>query len=107
MKKLPVGVWGNAHWSLDLIGRTAAGLFPIKAHWIEGCTYSITGGAIVGAIFGALLGFAWSDESLALTTPSGVAIGSLLGLCIGVMFGAVVQTVDDAVDDWLSSSNSK
>lgn len=107
MKKLGVGVWGTAHWGLDLIGRAAAWLIPTKTSSREDDAYSITGGAIVGAIFGALLGFAWSDESQAMTTHVGVAIVSLLGLCIGVMFGAVVQTVDDAIDDWLNSLNSK
>lgn len=107
MKKLTVGVWGTAHWSLDLIGRTAVGLFPTRTSSSEGGAYSITGGGVVGAIFGALLGFAWSDESQALAIPVGMSIGSLLGLCIGVMFGAVVETVDDAVEDWLNSLNSR
>lgn len=107
MKKLGVGVWGTAHWSLDLIGRAAAWLILTKTSSREDDAYSITGGAIVGAISGALLGFTWSDESQAMATQVGVAIVTLLGLCIGVMFGAVVQTVDDAIDGWLDSLNSK
>jgi ABC-type nitrate/sulfonate/bicarbonate transport system permease component len=54
-----------------------------------------------------LLGFALSDELQATTTLARAAIGGLLGLCVGVMLGAVIQTVDDAIDEWLNSLNSK
>jgi hypothetical protein len=107
MKRLAIGVWSTAHWSLDQIGRAAAGHFPAKTLSSEDGAYSIAGGAVVGAIFGALLGFAWSDEPKAMTTLAKAAIGGLLGLCIGVMLGAVIQTVDDAIDEWLNSLNSK
>lgn len=107
MKRLAIGVWCTAHWSLDLIGRAAAWRCPTKTSSSEEEAYSITGGAIVGAIFGALLGFAWSDNPQAMTNLARAAIGGLLGLCIGVMFGAVIQTVDDAIDQWLNSLNSK
>jgi len=107
MKRLVIGVWSTAHWSLDQIGRAATGHFPTKTLSSQDEAYSITGGAIVGAIFGTLLGFAWSDEPQAMTNLARAAIGGLLGLCIGVMFGAVIQTVDDAIDQWLNSLNSK
>ena len=107
MKIRAVGVWGTAHWTLDLIGRGAVRFIPTKTSWSQVDAYSVTGGAVVGTVFGALLSFTWSDESHASAIPAGVAIGSLLGLCIGVMFGAVVQTVDEAIDDWLNSLNSK
>jgi uncharacterized protein YcfJ len=106
MKKLTVGFWGTAHWSLDLIGRGVARCFPTKTPSSENDdAYSVIGGAVVGTIFGVLLGFAWSDESRAITTLAGAVIGGLLGICTGVMFGAIVQTVDDAIEAWLSSLN--
>jgi hypothetical protein len=107
MKRLAIGIWGTAHWSLDQIGRAAAWRFPAKTLSSEDEAYSITGGAIVGAIFGVLLGFVWSDEPQAMTILARATIGGLLGLCIGVMMGAVIQTVDDAIDDWLNSLNSQ
>jgi hypothetical protein len=107
MKRLAIGVWSTAHWSLDRIGRAATGHFPTKTLSSEDEACSITGGAIVGAIFGVLLGFALSDELQATTTLARAAIGGLLGLCVGVMLGAVIQTVDDAIDEWLNSLNSK
>jgi hypothetical protein len=107
MKRLAIGVWSTAHWSLDRIGRAATGHFPTKTLSSEDEACSITGGAIVGAVFGVLLGFALSDELQATTTLARAAIGGLLGLCVGVMLGAVIQTVDDAIDEWLNSLNSK
>jgi hypothetical protein len=87
--------------------RLAIGVWSTKTLASEDEAYSITGGAVVGGIVGALLGFAWSDEPLAMTTLARAAIGGLLGLCIGVMLGAVIQTVDEAIDEWLNSLNSK
>ena len=97
MKRLAIGVWSTAHWSLDQIGRAVTGHFPTKTLSSEDEAYSITGGAIVGAIFGVLLGFAWSDEPHAMTTLARAAIGGLLGLCIGVMFGAVMTLPSECV----------
>jgi hypothetical protein len=107
MKKRLVGFWGTAHWSLDLVGRSASWFFPTKSLSSENDAYSVIGGAVVGAIFGGSLGFAWSEEGRAMTNLAGAAIGGLLGICTGVMFGAIVQTIDDAIDDWLNSLNSK
>jgi hypothetical protein len=107
MKKLSVGVWGTTHWSLDLIGKGAARFFSIKTFSNENDTYSVIGGAVVGAIFGALLGFALSDESRAMTIPVGTVIGGLVGVCTGMMFGGIVLTVDDVIDEWLNRMNSK
>jgi membrane protein YqaA with SNARE-associated domain len=104
MKGRDIGIWSTAHWSLDLIGRTVAWILPAKA-LSEDDAYSMTGGAVVGTMFGALVGFALSDESRAMTTLTGAAIGTVLGACIGVMFGAFVQTIDDAIEDWISKSN--
>ena len=101
-----VGIWGTTHWSLNRIGRGVAWFFPART-LSEDEAYSVTGGAVVGTILGAILGFALSDESRAMTTLLGAAIGTLLGACIGVMFGVFVQTVDDAIEDWINSNNSK
>lgn len=104
MRRLAGGIWGTAHWSLDLIGRGIAGLFPAKRKSENDA--SLTGGAVVGAIFGALCGFSLSEDSRVITTLTGAVIGTLLGICIGVAIAALVETVHDAIDDWIKSINS-
>jgi hypothetical protein len=57
MKVLAVGVWGRSHWILDVIGRGAVRCLPANVCPADEEAYSMTGGAIVGALFGAVLGF--------------------------------------------------
>lgn len=103
MKTLPDGIWGRSHWLLDLIGRGAVRCLPASACPREDEAYSMTGGAIVGSLIGAALGFILSDESHGLSLLAGAVIGGLVGITTGIGCGAIVQSVDDYIRALLNS----
>lgn len=105
MKPLADGVWGTSHWLLDFIGRCAFRCLPAKACPSDDEAYTMTGGAIVCALFGALLGFALSAQSHDLSVVAGTVIGSLVGVSTGVGCGAIVQSVDNYIHALLNSLN--
>jgi hypothetical protein len=107
MKALAGGFWGTAHWTLDLIGRGTACVYPRKTHIHEDEVYCLMGGAAVTAIFGMFLGLLLADQSHAIDPMTGVIFGFLVGLCTGVIVGATVQVVDDWIKDMLNSVDSK
>jgi hypothetical protein len=101
------GFWGTTCWALDWIGRGAALICPAKISSTEEEPYAMTGGAIVGAIFGVALGFILSDESHVMSNLAAATLGGLIGVCTGIAFGATVQIVDDFINAWLNSLNSR
>jgi hypothetical protein len=106
MKAKADGFWGAAHWILDVIGRGAAWFLPTKRAVSEDEVYAMTGGAVVGVLFGGILGLVLSDESHAINVVTGATIGGLVGAWTGMISGAIVQTVDEAVHEWLNSVDS-
>jgi hypothetical protein len=107
MKVLAVGVWGRSHWILDVIGRGAVRCLPANVCPSDEEAYSMTGGGIVGALFGAVLGFTLSAQSHGLSVAAGTIIGSLVGLFTGIGCGAIVDSVDEYIRALLNSLNSR
>lgn len=107
MKALAVGVWGTSHWILDLIGRGAVRCFPANSSPSDDEAYSMTGGAVLGTLIGAVLGYTLSAESRGLSLVGGALIGSLVGITTGIGCGAIVQSVDDYIRAVLNSLKSQ
>lgn len=107
MKVLASGFWGTTHWALDLIGRGAARAVHKKSSLEDDEAYSMTGGAAVGGIYGAIFGFLLSLQPRDINAVAGAALGCLLGICTGIMFGAIVQVVDDWIQNLLKSVDPK
>lgn len=107
MKALACGFWGTSHWVLDVIGRGALWCIPSHASSRDDEAYSMTGGAIVGALFGTVLGFALSAQSHGLSPVTGTIIGGLLGISTGICCGAIVQSVDEYICSVLNSLNTR
>ena len=107
MKSFAVGVWGTSHWFLDGIGRGACWLLHAKATPHDDEAYAMTGGGILGAIYGVTFGFLLSTESHSFNATAGTIFGGLMGICTGIITGAVVQIVDDYIDDAIDSLNSR
>ncbi len=103
MKALAEGIWGRSHWILEGIGRGALWCLPRRACPSDDDAFSMTGGAIVGALFGAVLGYALSAEAHGLSLVAGTIIGSLVGISTGICCGAIVQSVDDYIRAVLNS----
>jgi hypothetical protein len=107
MKAVASGFWGTSHWILDWIGRGTAWCFHTKLAPSEDMAYAMTGGAILGAVVGAMFGFILSAESHGFNAVAGMVIGGLLGLSTGIGCGAIVESVDEYIRAWLNSLNSK
>jgi hypothetical protein len=112
MRVLAYGFWGVTHWTLDTIGRATGYILPGKTSRQEDEpredeARAMTGGAVLGAIFGAAFGFMLSDESRDINTIAGASLGVLLGACSGIIYGAVVQIMDHSINALLNSWNRK
>jgi hypothetical protein len=101
------GFWGTTYWALDSIGRGAAWLLPRKISSSEEEVYAMTGGAIVGAVFGIALGFVLCNDSHDMSNSAGALLGGLIGVCTGIAFAATVQIVDDSINAWINSLRSR
>ena len=73
----------------------------------ESATYAATGGALVCAVFGGVVGFTLSDPTQNIGAIGGTILGGSLGVCLGIIFGSFVVTVDSMIKDLLRSLNSK
>lgn len=108
MSGLTLSFWGIADQSLQWIGRSAAWHLLRKHFARDECLLcAATGGALVCAVFGGLVGFALSNLSLNIDAIGGTILGSMLGICIGFIFGASVETVSSTIKDLLRSLGSK
>jgi outer membrane lipoprotein SlyB len=107
MRVLAYGFWGVTHWVLDTIGRATGYILPGKTSQREDEARAMTGGAVLGAIFGAAFGFILSDESRDINTIAGASLGMVLGACSGIIYGAVVHVMDDSINALINSWNSK
>jgi len=67
----------------------------------------MTGGAIVGAVFGIALGFVLCNDSHDMSNSAGALLGGLIGVCTGIAFAATVQIVDDSINAWINSLRSR
>jgi hypothetical protein len=105
MNALSHGFWGTVDQSLQWIGRGATRLLGRRTGTSE--ENALIGGALFCAVFGAVVGFAFSQLSRSIDTTGGVIIGILLGVCSGIFLGSFVETIDDAIKNVLSSLNSK
>ncbi|MGC2612808.1 MAG: hypothetical protein WA354_02175 [Terracidiphilus sp.] len=104
MNGLTRGFWDSADQILQWLGRL---LLRRRAISDEGALYALTGGALVCALFGGLIGFAVSHLSPHSAAIVGTILGGLLGVCMGILFGSFVETVDRTIKDLLRSLNSK
>jgi hypothetical protein len=105
---LTLGFWDIADQSLQWIGRSAASHL-LRKHFTrdESALCAATGGALVCAVFGGVVGFALSDLSRSINAIGGTILGGLLGISIGFSFGASVETVSSMIKDLLRSLDSK
>ena len=108
MNGLTLGFWDTADQSLQWIGRSAAWLL-LRRHSTrdESALCAATGGALVCAVFGGVVGFTLSDSSRDLGAIGRTILGGLLGVCTGMFFGVFVETVDSTIKDLLRSVSSK
>ena len=108
MGELTFGFWSIADQSLQWIGRSAAWLL-LRRHSTrdERALCAATGGALVCAVSGGVVGFTLSDPSRDLGAIGGTILGGLLGVCTGIFFGVFVETVDSTIKDLLRSVSSK
>lgn len=108
MKRSELGFWGTADQALQWAGKVSAWFLTGKlSPGEESATYSMIGGAVLGAVFGAVAGFALSYHSPRIDIIELAIIGGLLGICTGFPFGAFVDSVDDTIKNVLRSLNSK
>lgn len=108
MNRLTLRPWKVLDQLLQWIGRSAA--WRLKKKYCtpeESTAYAATGGALVGAVLGGVIAFAFSDSSRNISAIDGTILGILLGGCIGFMFGSFVETVDRVISDLLKSLDSK
>jgi hypothetical protein len=73
----------------------------------ESALCAATGGALVCALFGGVVGFALSNLSRNIDAIGGMILGGLLGIYIGFIFGACVETVSSTIKGLLKSLGSK
>lgn len=109
MSGLTLGFWDIADRSLQWIGRSAASHL-LRRHFTrdESALCAATGGALVCAVFGGVVGFALADLSLInIDAIGGTILGGMLGICIGFIFGASVETVSSTIKDLLRFLGSK
>jgi hypothetical protein len=105
---LTLGFWEIADQILQWIGRSAAWLL-LRKHFTrdENALCAATGGALVCAVFGGVVGFALSDLSRDMGAIGGAILGGLLGLCFGFIFGVSVEALSSTMKDLLRSLGSK
>jgi hypothetical protein len=102
------GSWEIADQSFQWIGRGAQWILLRRHSTTDECTLcAATGGALVFATFGGVVGFALSKLSGDISVIGGTILGGLLGVCIGFSFGAVVEIIDSTIKDQLRSINPK
>lgn len=108
MSGLTFGVWNISDESLQWIGRSAAWLL-LRRHFEsdESALCAATGGALVCAVFGGVIGFVLSDISRELGAINATVLGGVLGVCLGFIFGACVETVSSTIKDLMRSLDSK
>jgi hypothetical protein len=105
---LTPGFWDIADQILQWIGRSAAWhLLRRQFTRDESALCAATGGALVCAVFGGVVGFALSDLSRSINAIGGTILGGLLGISIGFIFGASVETVSNTIKDLLRSLDSR
>lgn len=107
MKPQACGFWGISHWILDAVGRGTLWCLPERMHPKGDGAYSLIGGALLGALFGAAFGFFLFDQPSGLDPVTGAMIGALLGLCMGICCGATIQSTDNLIRGMLRSLGPK
>ncbi|HEY1579496.1 MAG TPA: hypothetical protein VGF82_20705 [Terracidiphilus sp.] len=105
MNAFSLGYWGTVDESLQWIGRGAARLLTRRIRTPE--ENVLIGGALLCAVFGAVVGFAFSEISQSVTTTGGIIIGVLLGVCSGIFLGSFVEAIDGTIKNVLASLKSK
>jgi hypothetical protein len=65
----------------------------------------MTGGAILGVIFGAVSGYMISEEAHNINVIVGAALGGLIGASTGIIYGAFVEVMDDWIKTYLNPRN--
>jgi len=102
-----LGFWDIADQSLQWIGRSAAWLL-LRKHFTreESALCAATGGALVCAVFGGVVGFALSDLSRSIDAIGETILGGMLGVCLGSIFGVSVETVSNTIKELLRSLGS-
>jgi hypothetical protein len=105
---LTLGFWDIADQSLQWFGRGAAWLL-LRKHFTrdESALCAATGGAIVCAVFGGVVGFVLSNLSRTIDVIGGAILGGLLGGCLGIIFGVSVEAVSSTMKGLLRSLDSK
>jgi hypothetical protein len=105
---LRLGFWDIADQSLQWFGRGAAWLL-LRKHFTrdESTLCAATGGALVCAVLGGVVGFALSDFSRTIDVIGGAMLGGLLGVCLAIIFGVSVEVVSSTMKDLMRSLDSK
>jgi uncharacterized protein YcfJ len=108
MNGLTFGVWDSADQSLQWIGRSAAWLLLRRRFTRDESAFcAATGGSLVCAVFGGVVGFVLSGLSRDMSTIDATILGGSLGVCLGFVFGATVETVSSTIKHMLRSLDSK
>lgn len=93
-----LGFWGIVDGVLQGVGRGAAGfLMRAQGKEADDVAYAVVGGALLSAIFGAVVGYAFAELSHSVSVTGGMIIGALLGVCTGIFLGSFVETVDHSI----------
>jgi hypothetical protein len=105
---LTLGFWEIADQCLQWIGRSAAWLL-LRKHFTrdESALCAATGGALICAVYGGVVGFALSDLSREMNAIGGAILGGLLGACLGITVGVSVEALSSTMRDLLRSLGSK
>lgn len=102
MNELVPGFWETADRSLQWIGKGALRLTLGRSlTGDESTRAAATGGALVCALFGGVVGLSLSDRSQDIGAIGATVLGGSLGVCLGICFGAFVETVDRTIQDLL------
>lgn len=108
MNGLTFGVWNISDQGLQWTRKSAAWLLLRRnSKSDESALCAATGGALVCAVFGGVVGFALSDLSRDIGVIDATIVGGWLGVCSGFIFGASVETVGSTIEDLMRSLNSK
>ena len=105
MNTLSLGFWGIVDESLQWIGKGAARLLTRRSRAPE--ENALIGGATFCALFGSVVGFAFSQRSQSIGTTGGIIIGVLLGVCSGIFLGSFVESIDHSINDVIASLKLK
>ena len=104
-----VGFWDVVDQCLRGIGKGAAWVLT-AGHLgddVNAAGYALIGGAVLCALFGAIVGYVLSHFAHGMYIAGVTAIGGLLGACAGVFFGSFVEAVDQEINQVLASLKSK